>query len=264
MMSDKDSDSDYIDIAEEPLADEDVTEEEGTRRTGRGRGKDIDWIEIARFANNAEYKESEYYKDIEKNFTMRKARETFYADTEHFTCKFARKRNYLKCPIEYKICFMTTLEEVVVTTNCRTHVHKIDDEYQNTGPNLVWTEAQTNIVMRLCKIESSTNRTILRVLQDENAFPEGKLPTSRQLTVKVRHCRSIIRRNVQIFDTHELREKISENNQVPVEDTEGYIAHSEVHDEEDDVEPRFLIIWTSRKLKARINQSLTQDDATYR
>ena len=92
------------------MDEEDVTAEEATR-TCRGRGKDIDWIEIASFAKNAEYKESEYFKDIDKNFTMRKARETFYADTEHFTCKFARKRNYLKCPIEYKICFMTTLED---------------------------------------------------------------------------------------------------------------------------------------------------------
>ena len=84
------------------------------------------------------------------------------------------------------------------------------------------------------------------------------------MTVKVHHCRSIIRRNIQIFDTHELREKIAENIQVPVEDTEGYIAHSEVNDDEDDVEPRFVIIWTSTKLKARVNQSMTQDDATYR
>ena len=90
------------------------------------------------------------------------------------------------------------------------------------------------------------------------------MPTTRQLTVKLSHCRSLIRRNVQIFDTHELREKIAENTQVPVEDTEGFIAHSEVHDDDDDAEPRFLIIWTSRKLKARVNQSLTQDDATYR
>jgi hypothetical protein len=262
-MSDRDSDSDYIDIAEEQLEEEeDVTPEEPSR-TGCGRGRDIDWIEVVRFADNDKYKESEYYKDIKANFTMRKARETFYADTEHYTCKFARKRNYLKCPIEYKICFMITSEEVVVTTNCMTHVHKVDDEYQNTGPNLVWTAAQTNIVMQLCKGESST-KVILRNLQDANVFPEGKLPTSRQLTVKIRHCRSIIRRNVQIFDTHELREKIAESLEVPIEDTEGYIAHSEVIDDEDAVEPRFMIIWTSTKLLARVNERMTQDDATYR
>ena len=99
MMNDIDSDSDYIDIAEEPLHEEGVTAEEATR-TCRGPGKDIDWIEIARFANNAEYKESEYFKDIDKNFTVRKARETFYADTEHFTdCQLQ------KILVIYKICF---------------------------------------------------------------------------------------------------------------------------------------------------------------
>ena len=66
---------------------------------------------------------------------MRKAREGFYADTEHFTCKYARK-----CPIEYKVAFMTTSEEVVVTANCKRHIHKEDPEYSREGVNLVWSD----------------------------------------------------------------------------------------------------------------------------
>ena len=45
---------------------------------------------------------------------------------------------------------------------------------------------------------------------------------------------------------------------------EAYIAYHEVLDEEEDEEPRFTVIWTSKKLLARTSNNLTQDDATYR
>ena len=258
-----DSDSDYVDIAEKVVEEEPVDDTEQTAKTGHGRGRDIDWVEIARYSDSVKYEESEYFKDIKINFTLRKARETFYADTEHFTCKFARKRGYMKCPIEFKICFLTTCEEVVVHTNCKRHVHMEDTEYSNAGPNLVWNVAQTDIVMQGVKNEAST-KVIMRNLKDSNVFAEGKFPSRSQLTVKIRHCRNIIRRTIQIFDTHELRQKISEKLDIPENSTESYIAFHEVLDDDDDKEPRFTIIWTSKKLLKRVSESLTQDDATYR
>ena len=66
------------------------------------------------------------------------------------------------------------------------------------------------------------------------------------------------------MDTHQLREKIGEKLGVPVDETESYIAYHHVDDEDSDVDPNFSIIWTSKKLLARIGDELNQDDATYR
>ena len=49
---------------------------------------------------------------------------------------------------------------------------------------------------------------------------------------------------------------ISEN------DTEGYVAYYDVQDEDDDAEPRFFAIWTTKKLMERCNNRFNQDDAT--
>ena len=261
IMSDSDSDNDYVDI-NEPDEDDNV-DDIAPKKSGKGRGPDIDWVEIDRFSDVKKYQESEYFKDIREHFTMRKAREGFYADTEHFTCKHARKRGYMKCPIEYKVAFMTTSEEVVVTTNCKRHIHKEDPEYSREGVNLVWSDAQTKIVMEAMKNEASTATTI-RQLQDANVFPEGKFPSRSQITVKIRHCRNILRRTIQIFNTHELRMQIQEKLEVPLDDTEAYIAYNSIDDENEEEEPRFSIIWTSTKLLARVGSEMTQDDATYR
>ena len=110
-MSSSDSDLDYVDVN-----DNEEVENVPPKRAGKGRGPDIEWIEIARFSNVDSYKESEYYDDIKEYFTMRKGRESYFADTL-YTCKFARKRGYVKCPLEYKLAFMTTSEEVIAMTN---------------------------------------------------------------------------------------------------------------------------------------------------
>lgn len=51
---------------------------------------------------------------------------------------------------------------------------------------------------------------------------------------------------------------------IPEDELESYIAFHEVIDDEDDQEPKFNIIWTSKKLLARVGKEMTQDDATYR
>ena len=48
------------------------------------------------------------------------------------------------------------------------------------------------------------------------------------------------------------------------DDTESYIVYHHIDDEQELKEPHFCIIWTSKKLSARIGGKLTQDDATYR
>ena len=117
--------------------------------------------------------------------------------------------------------------------------------------------------MQGAKNEASP-KVIFRNLQDANVFPEGKLPTRSQLNVKIRHCQNIIRRTVQIFNTHELCQMIQQKLTIPEDELESYIAFHEVIDDEDDQEPKFNIIWTSKKLLARVGKEMTQDDATYR
>ena len=51
---------------------------------------------------------------------------------------------------------------------------------------------------------------------------------------------------------------------IPEDELESYIAFHEVIENEDDQEPKFNIIWTSKKLLARVGKEMTQDDATYR
>ena len=62
-----DSDSDYIDIAEDVLDNEVENTDDRPQRKGKRRGADIDWED--------KYEESEYFKDIQEIFTMRKARD---------------------------------------------------------------------------------------------------------------------------------------------------------------------------------------------
>ena len=111
-----DSDSDdYCDIAEEVIEDDIVdTHQEPVNNNNGHRGADIEWLEMARFETSEMYKDSEYFKDTEDFFTMRRARETFHADTEHFTCKYSRKKGFVKFAKEYKIFYFTTSEEVAV------------------------------------------------------------------------------------------------------------------------------------------------------
>ena len=77
-------------------------------------------------------------------------------------------------------------------------------------------------------------------------------------------CRSILRKSIDIFYTHQLREK----NRWEVRSS--CWRHSKLHCLSSylwwrgDEGAHFCIIWTNKKLLARIGEELTQDDATYR
>ena len=107
-------------------------------------------------------------------------------------------------------------------------------------------------------------KVIKRNLQDSNLFVDSNFPTTSQLNAKIAYCRSIIRRSIEIFDTHQLRQKIAEKLDIPSDEKESYIAYHHVDDEDESGDPHFCIIWTSRRLSARIAEEFTQDDATYR
>ena len=261
-----DSDSDYFDIGEsDDVRDDDDIErvEPAADRSGKGRGKDIEWLEVARYTGKVTYENSAFYLDIKKNFTMRKSRETDFSDNEHFTCKYSRKRGFKVCPLQYKVDFLTTSNDIIVMSNTRCHVHQEDTDYATNGPNLHWTQQQTAIVMEALK-HDGTAKTVTRQLKDGNVFSEGNFPSASQINAKIAYCKSVLRKTIEIFDTHQMREKVAENLEVPQNDIESYIAYHHIDDEDDAKDPHFCIIWTSKKLYSRIHEDFTQDDATYR
>lgn len=260
-----DIDEDYVDVGENVLSDDinDNLETAAERTNGKKRGKDIEWLEVERFNDKSCYENSAFFLDIKTNFTMRRSRESEFSDSEHFTCKFSRKRGYLVCPLQYKVHFLTTCAEIRVMSNGRTHVHQEDTNYTTMGPNLTWTKRQTDVVMDALKYNGSA-KSVTRALKDANIFSEGNFPSASQINAKIAYCRSILRKSIDIFDTHQLREKIAEKLEVPLEDTESYIAYHHIDDEKEMKDPHFCIIWTSKKLLTRIGGELTQDDATYR
>ena len=110
----------------------------------------------------------------------------------------------------------------------------------------------------------ATPAVVLRNLKDLNLLPKNNAPTAQQLNNKISYCRKLLLKTDQIFTTGDLRAKVSQQLDVPEDECEPYIAHYTIDDEHKDKEPRFAIIWTSKKLLNRIKGDLTQDDATYR
>ena len=107
-------------------------------------------------------------------------------------------------------------------------------------------------------------QVIRRNLENANLFVGGKIPTAQQLNNKIAHLRTSLNKSQQIFRTNDLRQKIRENLDIPEDEHTAYIAAYEVLDEDEAAEPRFTVIWTSRRMLARTNDNMIQDDATYR
>jgi hypothetical protein len=268
-----DSDSDYCDVGVDDFEEtsnivdniENVRKKKTNENGKNVRGKDIKWLTVKTFENVSEYENSDLFKEIKTNFTLQRSRDPDYADTETFICKFSRKVGYLPCPLKYKIDFLSNCDDVLATSNdiLGKHIHDIDPDHANSGQTFRWTSAQTEMIMQGVLNEASPT-VILRNLENAQLLEDGNCPSKQQLNNKIQHCRHTLNKTKQIFTTHDLREKIKEKLEVPEDDTDAYIAFHEVLDENEDEEPRFTIIWTSKRLLERTSSQLTQDDATYR
>ena len=263
------SDEDYVDVGIDSVAvpEEAVPARDVNERNGkRVRGKDIVWIEFLRFGSMDDYKNSTIFKELKTEFTMKIAREPGHADIEIYVCKHSRRRNFLPCPLKYKISFLADSDDVLVEANIvhPAHHHEVDPNYGDEGgASFKWTIEQTTFIREKVKNYAKPKAIMLDMI-DANLFPGGRTPTSLELNNKIRHVQKLLYGNEQIFTTHELREKIQEFLNVPENDDEAYIAYWNVDDERESEAPRFNIIWTSRKLLKRVHEDLTQDDATYR
>ena len=270
-----DSDDDYRDVGFENNALYVMDGNDATEHLARTskvnslgkkvRGKDIEWIEVARYSTILEYKESLVYKEIKEKFSCMRKRSPEYADTEHFVCKYARKVGYVPCHVQYMVIFYSHNDEVGVSCDGgnEEHHHELNAERAGDGGNFRWTVEQTSMIIQGVQNEARP-AVIRRNLENANLFHDGKVPSAQQLNNKIAHIRISLNKSQQIFTTHDLREKIKEHLDIPEDDNTAYIAAHEVIDDDETKEPRFTVIWTSRRMLARTSNNMTQDDATYR
>ena len=271
-----DSDDDYRDAgldingmftnSEASEKGEEVARQAKVNKNGRKvRGRDISWLDVSTFSTTQEYMESVLNQELKDRFTCMRKRSPDYADTEHFVCKFSRKVGFLPCPLQHMIKFFSHNDEVSVACNDdkQAHNHDRDTNRDSHGVNFHWTSEQNMIILQGVLNEAKP-AVIRRNLDNANAFVDGSLPTTQQLNNKIASTKLKHNMTQQIFTTHDLREKMKDKLDIPEDDNKAYIAFQEVLDEDESKEPRFTIIWTSKKMMKRASSEFTQDDATYR
>ena len=229
------------------------------------RGRDLDWKDKVIYASAQEYHESPLFTEIKNQYTLKRKHDLEYGDGEsqHFTCKFARRKKYVKCTHEYKIIF-PAVDQSVIVQETGTHMHQLDDEYVSTSVGFCWSISATEVVMNGVKA-SSTPKVILRALRDQGCFPDGVEPTKIQLYNKIAHVKKVCNLAESLDNTHELREKIKQYLEIPENDIESYVAHAKIEDENNDEEVRFVIIFTTKRILRYMKQSNNIHlDCTYR
>ena len=227
------------------------------------RGRDLDWKDKVIYASAQEYHESPLFTEIKNQYTLKRKHDLEYGESQHFTCKFARRKKYVKCTHEYKIIF-PAVDQSVIVQETGTHMHQLDDEYVSTSVGFCWSISATEVVMNGVKA-SSTPKVILRALRDQGCFPDGVEPTKIQLYNKIAHVKKVCNLAESLDNTHELREKIKQYLEIPENDIESYVAHAKIEDENNDEEVRFVIIFTTKRILRYMKQSNNIHlDCTYR
>ena len=267
-----DSDSDYVDACEEDTDNVDnvATKSRSKPRINeegiKVRGKDVEWVQIVKFHDEEEYKNSEMKKTLDKNFSRRKNRAFEYGDVENFICKFARKVGYLACPLKYKVIFISTSSEVLVECNDdgETHAHEDDPEHTiDATKQFRWSKEQTDIITEGV-INHAKPNVIKRNLNNANVLGSNK-PTKQQLYNKIASLKKSVFPSQNIVNTHDLRQRVAANLEVPENDIDGYIVYNDIDDENEEEEPRFTIIFSTKKNLSKMkSERVLQTDATYR
>lgn len=113
-------------------------------------------------------------------------------------------------------------------------------------------------------INHAKPKVIKRNLKNANVCGRS-LPTKTELYNKIAAVKIKVFPSSKVKNTHELRQKVSEHLNEPASDIEAYVAYSEIDDEKEDEEPRFTIIFTSKKNMGKLKDDrVLQTDATYR
>ena len=263
------SDSDFSDAGEENDPPEDLNVESTNRVNKNGvkvRGPDKAWVEAYRFCNAEEYEKSEVASKLKREFSRRKNREYEYADVLEYECKFSRRVGYKPCPLKMRVSFLSHSSEVTVEglEDLVEHVHEEDLDIltDTSSSNYRWTDEMTKLISD--HVHDKPNK-IMRLLKNANVFVGRKIATKQQLYNKVAATRKQVLPSKRVKNTHELRESIAKYLGEPQTDIEAFVPFYEIEDEDDDKDPRFIVLFSSQKnLKKLTSDRVLQTDATYR
>ena len=163
----------------------------------------------------------------------------------------------------FKVSFLTRCSDVIVETNDGLMDHLLDEdpEYElNPGAVFKWTEEMNKIIEEGVVNHAKPN-VIKRNLNKANLFLSRK-PSKIQLYNKIAAVRKRVFPSINIVNTHQMRQRISNVLEIPASEVEGYVPYWEIDDEK---EPRFCVIFTSKKNQEKLSSiDLLQTDATYR
>ena len=180
-----------IDEASDNEADEELNADY-YRRTARVndcgkkvRGRDLIWNQKIKYLNAKEFEESQVWQEIKDDFTIKRKHSLEYGDTEHYVCKFARKKRYTPCPYELKIIYPSDSFEVIIQETGGNHLHKLDPDFLDSTKVFRWTRAATDVVIDGLRV-GSVPKVIMRSLRDHGCFADGVEPTQTQLYNKVK------------------------------------------------------------------------------
>ena len=205
---------------------------------------------MKRFATANEYVDSDIGKKIVEEFTSRKSREFDYADVKIYHCRYSRRVGFKPCPWMFKVSFLTRCSDVIVETNdgLMDHLHDEDPEYElNPGAVFKWTEEMNKIIEEGVVNHAKPN-VIKRNLNEANLFLSRK-PSTIQLYNKIAAVRKRVFPSINIVNTHQMRQRISNVLEIPASEVEGYVPYWEIDDENDEKEPRFLSSSLQRRIR---------------
>ena len=96
-VSDADDDE-FIDVGADSRETGAQNDDEiGVRQPKKGRGPDLEWIEVQTFSTTNEFKNSDIKKDIDANYSRRKFGNTISCQRVVYCCKFLRNRKFIPC-----------------------------------------------------------------------------------------------------------------------------------------------------------------------
>ena len=161
----------------------------GTETKPEYYSQENDWKEKVTYNSSQDYHDSPVFTEIKDQYTLRRKHNLEYGESQHFICKFARRKKYVECPHKYKIIFPAK-DSTVIVQEQGSHLHQLNKDIVNTSVGFWWSTPATEVVMNGVKA-SSTPKAIFNSLRDQGCFPDGVEPTKIQLYNKIAHVKKI-------------------------------------------------------------------------
>ena len=146
--------------------------------------------------------------------------------------------------------------------NVNEHKHEEDADFVNNKSKYYrWTPLAEEIVKESVE-NHATPKVAMRNLKKEGVFP---LPSNTELYNKRAAMKNKAFPSTKVKNTHELRVKVAKFLGEPASTIEAFIPYHDIDDEDDSKEPRFTIIFTTKKNMSKLrSDSVLQTDAMYR